>query len=158
MKIQEKIVEFPNRRSVVEIDGNGDAVRNYVAEIKVDETVEGEITETGTPMDAELIEQVNARSDKSLEFKVHEQGDTEPTSKPDAVQIFTKADGRTMLIPAGDNTEAIEIGRTTEVFTYKNNVFTGVTTFANQVKLGETPNQITITATVENDVPVLILG
>lgn len=107
MKIKERIVENPKRHKLIKISSTEDET---VADIeKFDE---GRVEQEGTLIDACVLNEINWRSDKTLSFKVHNNGETSPESKTDEVQIFTNSDGETWLLPAGIGKTPIEIGRT----------------------------------------------
>lgn len=160
MGINTQTVDNPNRRKVTKYGEQEEIVETFAADIER-EPEENE-SENATEIDTEFLESMNSRNDKSLSYKVLGKNDPLPTSLPDKVQLFTTHDGKTYLLPAGDNMEAVEIHNAGEdaeaqITPHGNNVFNGVNTFENQVRFGESSKQITMTTTIENGIPVLII-
>jgi hypothetical protein len=65
-----------------------------------------------TQITTELLNTANWRDDDTLSLKVRDENVPAIAAKPDQVQIFTNCNGKTMLMPAGENLEPVEIGKT----------------------------------------------
>jgi hypothetical protein len=110
MKFFEKEAQFPNKVKLTKVDANNVPLSDepIFANIAKDG---GEVFVEGTHITAEILNNVNWRDDNSISFKVSAQNDPEPISKEDEVQIYTKPDGTTMLLPAGEGKQPVILGK-----------------------------------------------
>ena len=112
MKFVERVSKHPDRRKLIKVDVDGNRVDEpMIVDIMRDDDFEG-VTQHGTPITADRLNQGNWRGDKSLSFKKLAKDDEEPIPTANATQIFTRPDGRTWLLAPGNLRAPVEIGKT----------------------------------------------
>lgn len=69
----------------------------------------GKVIEEGTLINKELLEKANWREDDLLSFKIRT--GAIPQSEIDSTQIYTTTEGKTYIVPPGENRNPVEIGK-----------------------------------------------
>jgi len=104
--------DHPYRRKLYKLDEHGNRIDGAIlVDIVRDDVAEG-VTEHGTPITAEKLNEGNWQCDESVVF-TKRADNTDPESIIDKTQIYTKANGETWLMPPGNKQTAVPIGRVT---------------------------------------------
>lgn len=98
MNIKERIVQFPNRKKATKLDSNYNIIEKYYLDL---ESFEGNVTEKGTAINKELLEQINWKDNEQITFKVLSSDKEYPEISGTNTVIYTKSNGETWVIPAG---------------------------------------------------------
>ena len=98
MEFKNRDVEFPEHKKLIKVDSvTHEDLGEEPIYVKM-ERAEGEVTEEGTPINAENLNKGNWRDDKSLSFTKLD-NNTLPNAKANETQIVTKNNGETWLVP-----------------------------------------------------------
>jgi hypothetical protein len=145
VKFIEKQSQYPNKRRLIKVNENNQPLNEAPILVNIEKD-EGEISVMGTPINAENLNKGNWRDDKSLSFKVQTENDEPITAKPDEIQIFTTCTGKTMLMPAGENLEPVEIGKTVGTTVIENGIGKETWNADTKVSIADLVNNLNETA------------
>lgn len=108
MEIKERKVQFPNRKMVTKLDSNYGIKETYYVDL---ENHEGNEIEEGTAINKELLDQINWKDDEQITFEVLSPGKEYPDINGTKTVIYTKSNGETWVIPAGNISKQFELGK-----------------------------------------------